>query len=182
MRLKHFLPLLFFAAGLQAQTQIEIANPCVKLQCFVAIQSATVTSSSSTTLTVQQPASGAKQVTFLAAVAQCPGQAFTVAQSQNGTAASATAGSAVALVPIHTINGGSTPVAATSLVYTASNVGGGTAIAPSISYTSGSVGVIDLSQRTVGVAGTTNNYSVTLTNSGSGSCTGSIAIYWLEQF
>jgi hypothetical protein len=169
------------AACIFAQTPVQIANPCLQQACFFATQSATVGSAGTITLTVQQPASGARSVTFLAAVGQCATQTFTVDQAQNGTAATATAGTAVALVPIQTINGGTTPVAAASKVFTSSNVGGGTAISPTLTYPSGSIAVVDLSQRTVTIGGTGNNYSVTLTNTGGSSCGGSIAIYWAEK-
>jgi hypothetical protein len=175
------ISIFLFAVLAFAQTPIQIANPCDQQQCFFATQSATVAASGVTTLTVQQPANGARQVTFTAAIIQCPGQSFTVGQAQNGTGATATAGTATALLPIHTINAGSTAVTAAARVFTASNVGAGTAVAPALVYASGSFAVIDLSQRNVGLSGIGNNYSVSLTNTGAASCTGSIAIYWAEK-
>lgn len=178
-----FLPLtlgLAFSPAF-AQAPVQIVNPCLQQACFFATQSATVTMGSSTTLTVQQPAAGIRQVSFLAAIVQCPGQAFTVSQAQNGTAATATAGTAVALVPIQ-VTGGGTAVSAAAKVFTASNVGGGTATAPVLSYSSGQPPVVvDLLQRTMGVTSPVSNYSVTLTNGGSGSCTGTVSIYWGEK-
>jgi hypothetical protein len=182
--LKHFCWLLFLAAApLFAQTPVQNQNPCLQQACFFATQSGTVASSGATTLTIQQPATAARQVTFMGAVVQCPGQSFTIGQSQNGTAATATAGTAVALIPIATINAGTTPVTAKALVFTASNVGGGTAVAPALTYASGSnPPVIDLSQRTMGTPNPGPlSYSVTLTNTGAGNCTGSIGIYWAEK-
>jgi len=93
-------------AGAAAQTPVQNQNPCLQSACFFATQSGTVASSGATTLTIQQPATAARQVTFMGAVVQCPGQSFTIGQSQNGTAATATAGTAVALIPIATINAG----------------------------------------------------------------------------
>ena len=177
------LPFLVAAIAASAQTPVQNVNPCLQQQCFFAAQSATVSASGSTTLTIQQPATGARQVTFIAAVVQCPGENFTIGQSQNGTAATATAGTAAPLMPIATINGGTTPVTAGALVFTASNVGGGTAVAPTLTYTSGNPPtVIDLSQRTMGQPNPAPvNYNVTLTNTGGSSCTGSIGIYWSEK-
>ena len=177
------IALILFPVALFGQTPVQIANPCIQQQCFFATQSGTLTSSSSTTLTIQQPSNGFRQVSFLGAVVQCPGQTFTIGQSQNGTTATATAGTATALIPIATVNGGTSPVTAAALVFTASNVGGGTAVAPLLAYQANiSPPVIDLTQIAMGAPNPAPlNYSVTLTNTGSGSCTGSIAIYWKEK-
>lgn len=180
--LKHFYALLFSFA-LFAQTPVQNANPCIQQQCFWATQSATVASSGSIVLTIQQPAAGARQVSFWQAIVQCPGQSFTIGQAQNGTAATATAGSASALIPIQYINNGTTPVSVAAKIFTSSNVGGGTAVSPVQTYSSGTVPVLDLSQRTMGIppSGTSFNYSITLTNTGTGNCTGTIGIYWAEK-
>ena len=182
-RMPKHLTLLLFPLALFAQTPVQIANPCVQQSCFWATQSATVGASSSIVLTIQQPSTGARQVSFWQAFVQCPGQSFTISQAENGTAATATAGTASALIPIHYINNGTTAVTAAALVFTSSNVGGGTATAPVQTWTSGSAPTIDLSQRTMGIppAGTSFNYSITLTNTGGSSCTGSIGIYWYEK-
>jgi hypothetical protein len=176
--------LIFFIAGIAfAQTPVQIQNPCLQAACFWATQSATVASSSSIVLTIQQPATGARQVSFQQAIVQCPGQSFTISQAQNGAAATATAGSASALLPIQYINNGSTAVTAAALVFTSSNVGTGTATSPIQTYPSGgSPPVLDLSNRTMGIPPTGSfNYSVTLTNTGGSSCTGTIGIYWSEK-
>lgn len=176
------LVFIFLAGLAAAQTPVQIANPCGQQACFWATQSATVGASSSIVLTIQQPATGARQVSFSQAIVQCPGQSFTIAQAQNGTAATATAGTASALLPIQYINNGTTAVTAAALVFTSSNVGGGTSVSPVQTWASGSVPVLDLSQRTMGIppAGSFN-YSITLTNTGSGNCTGAIGIYWSEK-
>lgn len=169
-----WLWLLALAVPLAAQVPTQIINPCLQQACFFATVSGTVTSSGTSKLTIQQPASGGKQITYNAAIVQCPGQSFSIDQSQNGTGATTTAGTAVALIP----NSGAT---ASAKVFTASNVGGGTAVGPTLTYTSGGPQVVDLSQRTTGLSGIANNYTVTLTNTGAGSCTGVVSIYWSEK-
>jgi hypothetical protein len=67
-------------------------------------------------------------------------------------------------------------------VFTSSNVGAGTSISPTQTYSSGAAPVLDLSRLTMGIPNPGPlNYSITLTNTGSGSCTGSIGIYWSEK-
>lgn len=173
--MKHFALVLFslLAPRLFAQLPVQGTPICQAQNCFFATVSGSIGSSGTSKLTIQQPSTGGKQVTFIAAVVQCAGQTFTVDQSQNGTAASATAGSAVALAP--------NSAAAVAKVFTASNVGGGTAVAPTLSYTAGDARVIDLSYLFMKASGTTNNYTVTVTNTGGSSCTGGISIYWGEK-
>ncbi len=153
--------LLLFCAGAFAfgQVPIQYINPCLAQSCFYASVTGSVASSATSKLTVQQSLTG-KQINYIAAVAQCAGQTFTVDQSQNGTAASATAATRTALIP--------TTATATATAWSGSNVGSGTATAPTLSFTAGDPRVIDLSQRTTGTAAnaTTNNYTVTLTNTG----------------
>jgi hypothetical protein len=144
---------------------------------FHAPITATVTSTSSTTLTIQQPAVGAKQITFIAAIVQCPGQAFTVAQAYNGTAATSTAAT---VIPMLTT---STNTTNTALAWGASNVGVGTTLASTLSYVSGAVAVIDLTKPGASMSGngTGKNYSITLTNTGSGSCSATLDTIWQER-
>lgn len=170
---KRFWLIMFLAAVCSAQQQVQKANPCIQQGCFFATSSASVAAAGTTTLTIQQPTTSGRQVTYFSAIVQCPGQSFSVDQSENGTAASATAGTAVALIP--------TTATARANVFTASNVGAGTATAPTLTYASGAIAVIDLSQRTTGLSGNTNNYSIKLTNTGSASCTGTVSIYWMEK-
>jgi hypothetical protein len=176
----HIIALL--ALPLAAQVPTQQPNPCIKQACFMATQSATVTSAGTTTLTIQQPATGSRQINFTTGIVTCDTQPFTVAQSQNGTAASATAGTAVALIPLQ-VTGSGAAVTATAKVFTASNVGGGTAVGPVLPFAAGSVTVVDLSMRTwaAGASATTNNYSIKLTNTGPSSCTGAVTIYWSER-
>lgn len=165
-----FLIPVFFSIAL-AQTPVQAVNPCIKNACFHASTSGSLASSAATTLTIQEPATGVKQIQFIAAVSQCATQTFTVTQAQNGTAATTTVGTAVALMP--------TTATAAAKVFTASNVGAGTATAVSLGYLAGTASSIDLSMRSMSIAA--NNYSVTLTNTGAVSCTGSIDIYWYER-
>jgi hypothetical protein len=180
--MKRLYLLLALLASAIAQTPTQNINPCIQAACFWATQSATVSASGAITLTVAQPATGTRrQISFLQAIVQCPGQSFTVDQAQNGTVTT-TAGTATALLPIQYVNGGTTAVTAAAKVFTSSNVSGATAVSPTQTYSSGSVPVLDLSQRTMGIPPTGSfNYSVTLTNTGSGNCTGTIGIYWLEK-
>lgn len=175
--MKHLL-LLAFPLALAAQVPTQSINPCFQQACFFVTASATVSSSSTMTLTVQQPATGAKQVNFMAAVATCD-QNFTLDQSQNGTAATATPATPIALLPRQQTQGG-TNVSATATAFSASNVGGGTATAQTFPYAAASIAVIDLSMRSMGATGTGTNYSLKLTNTSGSSCSGAISIYWSE--
>lgn len=181
MRKQFCLFMFLCAPPLAAQIPNQPINPCIQQQaCFFATVSGTVGASSSNTLTIQQPAAGGKQVNFLSGIVTCDTQTFTVGQAQNGTGATTTAGTAVALIPVLTTQGGAT-VAATAKVFTASNVGGGTATGPVIPFPSGVPAIIDLSMRSMAGSGINNNYSITVTNSGSGSCTATVSIYWMEK-
>lgn len=148
---------------------------------YLASYSASLASSAAVTLTIQQPATAANQISFEGAatslppgvIITCPGQSFTVAQSANGTAATATAGTFTKMP------GTLQPAQAT--FWTASNVGGGTTIAPLLTYSSGSIGTIDWSPLRLGTGGTSANISLTITNTGSGTCTVAVGIYLREQ-
>ena len=182
MSVKHFLCVLFLSTVALAQLPTQNVDPCITQQCFFTQFSGTVNSSASTTLTIQQPTTGVRQVTLIAAVVQCPGQSYTIAQAQNGTPAVTTAGTATALSPIFMINGGTTPVSASALIFTASNVGVGTATASTYTYLSGlPPQVITLSSRSMGTAPAQSNYSLTLANTGAGSCSAGIGLYWSEK-
>lgn len=168
---------------LAAQVPTQQPNPCIQQACFMATQSATVAGSGgNSTLTIQQPATGSRQINFMTGIVTCDTQPFTVSQAQNGSAASATTGTAVALIPLQ-VTGSGAAVTATANVFTSSNVGGGTAVASVLPFAAGSVTVLDLSMRTwaAGASATTNNYSIKLTNTGPSSCTGAVTIYWRER-
>lgn len=170
MKFTLILLLSLFAGAITAQQQVQIANPCVQFACFHAYVSASLASSASTTLTIQEPATGMRQVQLQFAVTQCATQAYTISQAQSGTAATTTAGTAIALLP--------TTATAAAKVFTASNVGAGAVTAAPIILAAGPQSV-DLSQRTMATAAA--NYSVTLTNNGASSCTGAMDIYWYEK-
>lgn len=124
-------------------------------------------SGSATTLTIQQPATGAKQVALETATVYCS-VACNVTQAQNGAAATATAAT---LTPIT-----STGQAPSATAWTASNVGSGTAVGPILHLAAGATVVIDLSRVTMGTGGTGTNYSVTVS-----SITGTANITILEN-
>lgn len=158
-----------------------ISLGCLQAQVgtFHAPVSATVTSSSSTTLTIQQPASGAKQVTFIAAIVQCPGQSFSVAQAYNGAGATTTAFLAT---PMMTTSPAQAH-ASLANAFSASNVGSGTTLSSLLTYTSGAIAVIDLTNPGASMTGNgiTKNYSITLTNTGMSSCTATLDVIWSER-
>lgn len=148
---------------------------------YLANYTASLASSASVTLTIQQPATAANQVSFEGSatglppgvIITCPGQSFTVAQTANGIAATATAGT-ITKMP-------GTLQPAQSTFWTASNVSGGTTIAPLLTYSSGSIGTIDWSPLRLGTGGTSANISLTVTNTGNTSCTVAVGIYLREQ-
>lgn len=144
---------------------------------FHAPVTGSLASSAVTTLTIQQPASSAKSVTFVAAIITCPGQSFSVELRYNGTAASATSAT---VVPMMTTSPNSTNAA---LAFTASNVGTGSSLSSILNYSGGTPVVIDLTHpgATMVGAGTTKNFSVKLTNTGSGSCTYTQDVIWSER-
>ncbi len=140
----------------------------------------TVSSSGTYVFTVQQGGTNIQQLQ--AAVVSCGTSTFTVAQSQNGTAATATAlvqttsgtvaASANALMvmspyPLQT------PLTVTA--WTASNVGVGTAISGATPFAA--TAVLNLSGRSFASTGTSQNYTLTVTNTGANSCSLVIDIY-----
>lgn len=136
----------------------------------------TLNSSTATTLTIQQPASGAKSVTFVAATATCAGQSYTTELRYNGTAASST--SAI-IVPMLT-SGTSTP---TTTAWSASNVGSGSSLGSILPWTAGSIASYDLTKPGASLigSGTAKNFSIILTNTGVSSCTYTLDVIWSER-
>ena len=106
----------------------------------------------STTLTIQQPTTPVRPLRFELATIYCS-VACNVNQSQNGTAATATAGT---LTPISPYN-----QAATGRVFTASNVGAGTAIGGILHLQALQMVTLDLSQVVVPTQAAAN-YSITV--------------------
>lgn len=161
------LAFVLFAVNALAQSQ----------QVFTATSGdVTITSASTYTFTVQQPATGAKMVQLWRATAACDTQAYTVTQAVNGTAASSTA---VTPVPESPLSDTSPKATATVTAWKASNVGTGTALWGSLAYSSG-IALLDLSTALMVQTGTGTNYSITVTNNGGSSCTGRISISWKE--
>ena len=141
----------------------------------------TLTSSSTYTLTVQQ--NGSNVQNLQSAVVSCDTQTFTVAQSMNGTAATATAVSQVitgtvavsaatlTVLPPFPLN-----TTLTMTAWKASNVGTGLAIAATQPFAAGLV-VLNLGGRSLGSTSTGLNYSLLVTNTGGSSCNLRIDIY-----
>ena len=141
---------------------------------------ATVASSASYVFTVQQ--GGANVQNLQSAVISCGTNTFTVGQAENGVAATATqltqtisgtvATSANALIALSpwALN---TPLTVTA--WTSSNVGAGTATTGVTPFSS--TAVIGLAGRVLAATSTAQNYSFTVTNTGSGSCTLVIDVY-----
>jgi hypothetical protein len=125
-------------------------------------------SGAGTSFTIQQPAAGAKILTLEAIQVYCS-VACNVTQAVNGTAATATAGT-ISAIPPATI-----PAAAT--VWTASNVGAGTAVGAILHLAAAVTQVIDVSKVQLGNA-PASNYTVTIS-----SITGNanITLFWSER-
>jgi len=127
-------------------------------------------SSAGTSFTIQQPATNGKNVKLSSALVYCS-VACDITQAQNGTAATATAGTATAILP----GGLFTP--ATATVWTASNVGSGTAVGGTIHQTSQQYIPIDLSKISMGNTGKNTNYTITISSI---TGTANITLFWTE--
>ena len=125
--------------------------------------------SAGTKFTIQQPASNANQITLESAVVYCS-VACTLTQAQNGTAATSTAGSISPLLPFG-------PVSPTT-VWTASNVGGGTAAGGNLVLLAGVASTLNMSNITMPKTGTATNYTFVISSI---SGTANITLYWREQ-
>lgn len=125
-----------------------------------------------TTLTLQRPAaSGGPQigVTLESAVVYCS-VACNVTQAFNGTGASTTAATITPLPPV-----GASPVA---LAFSASNVGGGTAVPGILHLAAGQTAVIDVSAIKLASGGITSNYSFIISTI---TGTANITAIWAER-
>jgi hypothetical protein len=127
-------------------------------------------SASSTSATVQQPASGGKLLTLDYAKVYCS-VACTVTQSQNGTAASATAVPPVAVIPFSAAS----PVAS---FYSPSNAGSGKAIGGALHLQAGQEVFINLKSLVLPNIGTGSNYSITISSI---TGTANITLVWTEE-
>jgi hypothetical protein len=108
------------------------------------------------TFTIQQVTGGAKRINLDTATVYCS-VTCTITQAQNGTAATATAGTVTALNP----NGGAR---AQATVFTASNVGAGTAVGTPLVLAAGETRVIDLSRIVLPTGSSGLNYSITVSS------------------
>lgn len=129
-------------------------------------------SGSGTTLTIQRPvASGGPQIGIYleSAVVYCS-VACNVTQAFNGTAASSTAATITPLPPA-----GASPVA---LAFSASNVGGGTAVPGILHLAAGQTAVIDVSAIKLASGGITSNYSFIISTI---TGTANITAIWAER-
>lgn len=152
---------------------ILLALPMAAQQRFSASTGNAVLSGTATALTIQQPATTANPspntVTLESAVVYCS-VACVVSQAQNGTAATATAATIAPISPV-----GSTAVAT---AWSASNVGGGTAVPPIINVSAGNTITIDLSKVTLPKGGSTVNYTVSIASI---TGTANITMIWKES-
>jgi hypothetical protein len=127
-------------------------------------------SAAATTATLQQVPQGNKDLILDTATVTCPA-ACDITQSQNGTAATATAGTIAALNP-------SAYARSAAAFYSASNVGSGTSVGPTISCSAACTVVIDLTRITIPRGSAGLNYSVAIS-----AVTGaySITFQWRER-
>jgi len=146
--------------------------PAFAQQNFYTATTGDVTlSGAGTSLTIQQPATNAKQVQLIAVLVYCS-VACNATQAQNGTAATATAGTASDLLPLGP--------AAQATIWTASNVGAGTTVGGTL-HLAGGAGTertLDLSQVAMGNTGTGTNYTITVSSI---TGTANITLLWSEK-
>ena len=153
------LVIIFMMLGIPAWA----AKPTFSVYHFVDLAGAV------STLTVQQPATGGKKVTFDSAVLYCE-NACVVTLERDGTAATTTA--AVEVTLDETIN-----TAPTATAFSTSNVGAGTTISV-YRLSAGVTFTLDLSNIKMSGNGTTKNVSLR-----TASTTGEIArtVVWMEE-
>lgn len=128
-----------------------------------------VLSGAGTQFTIQQPAANAKLVQLSSAVVYCS-VACNVTQTQNGTAATAIAGTANPLLPFGR--------AASATVWTASNAGAGTPAGGVLHLAAGERVTLDLSAVAMGNTGTGTNYTIAISSI---TGTANIALFWSEK-
>jgi hypothetical protein len=126
-------------------------------------------SGAGTKFTIQQPATNANLVVLEAATIYCS-VACDLTQSQNGTAASTTAGTVSLLLPFG--------VPALATVWTASNVGNGTAAGGILHLQATERVTIGLSSVSMGNTGTATNYTFVISSI---TGTANITLVWSER-
>lgn len=151
---------------------------CVGLLAFAASSRFSATtgdvslSGAGTALTIQQPAKNGAPISLESATVYCS-VACNVTQTQDGAAATATAGTAVPLLPTPSVQ------SAVATVWTASNASGGTTAGGILHIPAGSTVPIDLSKVALGPgAGTGSNYTITVSSI---TGTANITVVWAEQ-
>lgn len=146
---------------MQLKTQLKLTLPLLiaglcqaQLVRWVGTTGDVVLAAAATTLTIQQPATGAKAVTLETATIYCS-VACDITQKQNGTGATATSAT---LIPIT-----STLTSPVTTLFRASNVGSGTALGFIYHLAAGAYVVFDLSK--VSLPNTSSiavNYSISI--------------------
>lgn len=122
-----------------------------------------------TKFTIQQPATNANSVQLEAATVYCSA-ACDLTQSQNGTAASTTAGTVNLLLPFG--------IPALATVWTASNVGNGTASGGILHLAAAERVTLDMSKVSMGNTGTATNYTWVISSI---TGTANITVFWSEK-
>lgn len=108
------------------------------------------------TFTIQQLPSGTKTITLDTITVYCS-VACTITQAQNGTAATATAGTATGLNPTSNAR-------AQATIWTASNVGAGTSVGTPLRLAAGETRVIDVSKIVLPIGSAAINYSISVSS------------------
>ena len=108
------------------------------------------------TATIQRGSGTSTSITLDTATVYCS-VACTITQSQNGTAASATAGTIRGLNP-------NSYAASAATFWTASNVGAGTSVGAPVTCTAACTVVLDLSKIALPSGSTSFNYSITISS------------------
>lgn len=144
--LKRFVALgaLFCASAFSQETWFASSTGVVSL------------SGAGATATLQRAASTSKNITLDTATVYCS-VACTITQSQNGTAATATAGTIRGINP-------SAYARSEATFWTASNVGAGTTIGAPVTCTAACTIVLDLSKVSIPTGSTSFNYSITISS------------------
>ncbi len=152
---------------------IAAALPAVAQQNRYSATTGDVSMSSTTTFTLQAPAAGtgAGKVIQLESVTVHCSVACTITQAYNGAAATTTAATRTPIPP-------NTQVAATATAWSASNVGGGTAVGGITHLLAGATVTIALDKVALSGAGSAANYSVTVTQA---SGTANLTYFWSES-
>lgn len=142
---------------------------CQFVRRYSATTGDVVLAAASTKFTIQQPATNGNVVMLEAAVLYCS-VACDVTMAQNGTAATATAGTVTQILPFG--------VPAMATVWTASNVGSGTAAGGILHLAATERVTIDLSKISMGNTGTATNYTFVISSI---TGTANVTVFWSER-